>query len=114
MQRNSLRPFLFLIYNESLSTLTRVAIKDGTRLRVRVSYNGPKITYLFTVDCILYEEAILESTNVLRAILDKNGAMSDQCVNFQNSSLLVKIPLMRKCKYQLILGRQFLLTQKSI
>lgn len=52
-QGNPLSPFLFLICNEGLSSLIRLATKEGLLKGVKASRKGPAIShFLFADDCI--------------------------------------------------------------
>lgn len=42
---------------------------------------------MFVDDCILFGEATLEGSNVLKGILNKYGVVFGQCVNFDKSSI---------------------------
>ncbi|KAK5771923.1 hypothetical protein PVK06_048179 [Gossypium arboreum] len=57
-QGDPLSPFLFLICGEGLSSLMRVAAKEGLLKGVKASRNSPPILHLlFADDCILFGEA---------------------------------------------------------
>lgn len=60
-QRDLLSPFLFLIYNEGLSTLLRVGLRDRLLKGVQANRNGPRVSHLlFIDDSILFGEASVE------------------------------------------------------
>ncbi|KAH1097521.1 hypothetical protein J1N35_014442 [Gossypium stocksii] len=55
IQDNPLSPFLFLICSEGLSSLMRIAKKDGLLKGAKACRRGPEITHLlFTDDCVLF------------------------------------------------------------
>ncbi|KAG8482089.1 hypothetical protein CXB51_027072 [Gossypium anomalum] len=57
-QGDPLSPFLFLICGEGLSSLMRLAAREGLLKGVKASRNGPPISHLlFADDCILFGEA---------------------------------------------------------
>lgn len=54
-QGDPLSPFLFLICNEGLSSLMRLAIWDGLLRGAKASQSGPQISHLLVADdCILF------------------------------------------------------------
>lgn len=57
-QGDPLRSFLFLMCSEGLSSLMRLALKEGLLRGAKVSRRGLEISHLlFTDDCILFGEA---------------------------------------------------------
>lgn len=92
-QGDRLRPFLFLICSEGLSTLMRLASEEGNLRGVRVSRRGPQISHLlFADDCILFGEAIDKGTETFENILKEYEVCLGQCVNYGNKQcFLVQI-----------------------
>lgn len=61
-QGDSLSPFLFLICSEGFSSLMRLALKEGHLRGVKASRSRPQIShFLFTDDCVHFEETIVRS-----------------------------------------------------
>ncbi|KAH1097584.1 hypothetical protein J1N35_014505 [Gossypium stocksii] len=85
-QGGPLSPFLFLMYSEGLSSLIRLAIKNGSLKGIKASRRRPTISHLlFADDCILFGEATKEGARVLKEILRIYESCSGQCVNFNKS-----------------------------
>lgn len=69
-QGNPLSPFLFFICSKGLSTLMRLAVKDGLLKEAKTSRNDLQISHLlFANYYILFGMATLEGSNVLKMIL---------------------------------------------
>ncbi|KAK5802451.1 hypothetical protein PVK06_030042 [Gossypium arboreum] len=65
-----LSPYLFLICNEGLLSLIRLAVEEGFLKGVKVSRRGPAISHLlFANDCIVFGEATKERATILKDIL---------------------------------------------
>ncbi|KAA3476754.1 reverse transcriptase [Gossypium australe] len=80
-QGGPLSPFFFLMCSEGLSSLIRLAIKEGSK-------KGPTISYLlFADDCMLFGEATNGGTRILKDILREYERCSDQCMNFNKSTI---------------------------
>ncbi|KAA3455702.1 reverse transcriptase [Gossypium australe] len=85
-QGDPLSPFLFLICNEGLSALMRIAKKKGLNRGAKASRKGPEISHLlFADDCLMFGEAIEKGARVLKDILKVYENCSGQCVNFGKS-----------------------------
>lgn len=69
-QGDPLSPYLFLICNEGLSSLMRLATRDGTIKDVKVCLKASTITHFLFLDyCILFSEATERGAHNLREIL---------------------------------------------
>lgn len=87
-QRDLLSPFLFLFCSEGLSSLMRLAMKEGLLKDAKTWRKGPKISHLlFANDCILFGEASGRGAMVLKGNLKEYEKCSDQCVNFNKSTI---------------------------
>lgn len=87
-QGDPLIPFLVFIYGEGLSSLMRVATKEGLLKGVKASRNGPLISHLlFADDCILLGEATRRGAQVFKNTLHEYRICSRQCVNFDKSTV---------------------------
>ncbi|KAK5824528.1 hypothetical protein PVK06_019304 [Gossypium arboreum] len=63
-------PFLFLIYNEGLSALMRLPIRDSLTRGAKASRSGLQISHLlFANYCILFGEANVRGAQMLKSIL---------------------------------------------
>ncbi|KAA3454975.1 reverse transcriptase [Gossypium australe] len=83
-----LSPYLFLICGEGLSTLIRLAIREGVLKGVKASRRGPAVSHLlFADDCIVFGEATKERARFLKEILKSYEQCSGQCVNFNKSTI---------------------------
>ena len=81
-QGDPLSPYLFLICTEALSAMLSKAEKNGIKIGVHTSKNGPKISHLFFVDdSLLYCKANLVEWQRLTKILDKYGVALGQKLN---------------------------------
>ncbi|XP_016704247.1 uncharacterized protein [Gossypium hirsutum] len=88
LQGDPLSPFLFLLYSEGLSTLMRLAMKEGLLKGAKASRKGPEISQLlFADDCILFGEATDSGVRMLKGILKEFEECSGQCVNFDKSTV---------------------------
>ncbi|KAG8491718.1 hypothetical protein CXB51_015124 [Gossypium anomalum] len=87
-QGDPLSPFLFLICNEGLSTLLRLAREEGSLRGIKARRRSPQITHLlFADDCILFGEASEEGTGSFEQILKEYKSCSGQCVNYGKSTV---------------------------
>ncbi|KAA3469710.1 reverse transcriptase [Gossypium australe] len=87
-QGDPLSPYLFLICSEGLSSLIRLAIREGVLKGLKASRRGPLISnLLFADDCILFGEATKERATFLKDILKEYEQCSGQCVNFSKSTI---------------------------
>lgn len=69
-QGDPLSPFLSLFCSEGLSSLMRLATKEGLLKGAKASRQGPAVSYLlFVDDCILFGEATRNRAMVLKGIL---------------------------------------------
>lgn len=69
-QGNPLSPFLFLICNDGVSALMRLAINGGLSRGAKASRSDPQVSHLFFADdCILFEETNAREAHSLKAIL---------------------------------------------
>ncbi|KAA3484647.1 reverse transcriptase [Gossypium australe] len=89
-QCDPLSLYLFLICGEGLSTLIRLAVREGILKGVKVSRRGLAVSHLlFVDDCILFGEATKERAGFLKEILKSYEQCSGQCVNFNKSTIFV-------------------------
>ncbi|KAH1123132.1 hypothetical protein J1N35_006292 [Gossypium stocksii] len=73
---------------EGLSSLIRLAEDKGFLIGVKASRSGPVISHLlFADDSILFGEATKEGVTILKNILQEYESCSDQCVNFNKSTI---------------------------
>lgn len=87
-QGDPLSPYLFLICNEGLSTLLRLASEEGNLRGVKVSRRGPQISHLLFVDeCILFGEATDKGIMTFENVLKEDKVFSGQCVNYGKSTV---------------------------
>ncbi|KAK5840243.1 hypothetical protein PVK06_009132 [Gossypium arboreum] len=87
-QGDPLSPFLFLICNEGLSSLMRLAKNEGLWKGVKMSKRGLEITHLlFADDCMMFGEATERGAMVLKDILKEYESCSGQRVNFSKSTI---------------------------
>lgn len=87
-QGDPLSLLLFLICNEGLSSLMRLAMGESLLKGAKASRNGPKISHLlFANDCILFSEATISGTTILKEILKEYECCSGQCVNLDKSTI---------------------------
>ncbi|KAG8475435.1 hypothetical protein CXB51_032213 [Gossypium anomalum] len=87
-QGDPLSPFLFLLCGEGLSSLIRIATREGLLKGVKASRNGPPISHLlFADDCILFEEATRKGAHLFKDILQEYRLCSGQYVNFDKSTV---------------------------
>ncbi|KAH1121340.1 hypothetical protein J1N35_004500 [Gossypium stocksii] len=85
-QGDPLSPFMFLLCGEGLSSLIRLALKNGLVKGIKASRRGPAISHLlFADDCILFGEATKGGAKNLKDILRLYESCSSQCVNFNKS-----------------------------
>ncbi|KAA3452446.1 reverse transcriptase [Gossypium australe] len=86
MKGDPLRPYLFLISSEGISSLMRLALREGTIKGARVCQKGLVLTHiLFADDCILFGNATERGAQNLKAILREYEICSAQCINFEKS-----------------------------
>ncbi|KAK5785352.1 hypothetical protein PVK06_039926 [Gossypium arboreum] len=101
-QGNPLSPFLFLICSEGLSSLIRLATKDGLIKSVKASRRGPVISHLlFVDDCILFGEATKGGIRILKDILREYERCSSQCVNFNKSTIFFSLNMIEEDKKEI-------------
>ncbi|KAG8478940.1 hypothetical protein CXB51_028941 [Gossypium anomalum] len=75
-------------YNEGLSSLMRLTMKEGLMKGVKASRRGLEISHLlFANDCILFGEASKKGALVMKQILNEYEDCSGQCVNFNKSTI---------------------------
>ncbi|KAA3485113.1 reverse transcriptase [Gossypium australe] len=87
-QGDPLNPYLFLICSEELSTLIRLAVREGVLKGVNASRRGLAISHLlFADDCILFGEATKERASFLKDILKEYEQCFNQCVNFNKLTI---------------------------
>ncbi|KAA3469492.1 reverse transcriptase [Gossypium australe] len=87
-QGDPLSPYLFLICGKGLSTLIRLAVREGALKGVKASRRGPEVSHLlFVDDCILFGEATKERAGFLKEILKSYEQCSGQYVNFNKSMI---------------------------
>ena len=86
-QGNLLSPYLFLLYAEGLSSLLKVAEKDGAINGVATSRLGPKVSHLFFVDDSLLFFAEGDCHTRLH-ILQTYEKASGQSINIDKSRIL--------------------------
>ncbi|KAH1045709.1 hypothetical protein J1N35_036493 [Gossypium stocksii] len=87
-QGDPLSPFSFLICNEGLSTLLKIAREEGSLRGVKVSRRSPQITHLlFANDCVLFGEATDRGVGIFEKILKEYEVCSRQCVNYGKSTI---------------------------
>ncbi|KAH1107344.1 hypothetical protein J1N35_011112, partial [Gossypium stocksii] len=73
---------------EGLSSLMRLAMKEGLLKGAKASRWGSVISHLlFVDDCILFGEATSNGAMVLKEILKEYEKYSGQCVNFNKSTI---------------------------
>lgn len=85
-----LSPFLYFICSEGLSSLIRIATREGLIKGVKANRRGPTISHLLVADdCILFREVTKDRIRILKEILKKYEISSGQCVNFNKSSIFL-------------------------
>ncbi|KAA3461310.1 reverse transcriptase [Gossypium australe] len=78
-----LSPYLFLISNEELSSLKRLAIRDGLIKGAKTCRRDPEISHLFFADdCVLFGESTEGGAMILKQNLEEYESCSGQCINF--------------------------------
>lgn len=83
---------LFLICGEGFSNLMRLAMRGNTLKGVKASRNGPQVSHLlFANDCILFGKATDIGAHSLKQILLDYDNCSDQCVNYDKSTIFFSI-----------------------
>ncbi|KAH1063849.1 hypothetical protein J1N35_028836 [Gossypium stocksii] len=94
-QGDSLSTFLFLICNEGLSTLLRLASTEGALRGIKVSKRSPQITHLFFADgCVLFGEASDKGVETFEKVIKEYEICSGQCVNYWKSTVFSVPPQM--------------------
>ncbi|KAA3484426.1 reverse transcriptase [Gossypium australe] len=87
-QGDPLSPYLFLFCGEGLPALMRLAGQENRIRGAKVSQEAPSITHLmFADDCILFGDVSNRGINVLKEILKEYEVCSEQCVNFEKSTV---------------------------
>ncbi|KAH1032157.1 hypothetical protein J1N35_044331 [Gossypium stocksii] len=70
-QGDPLSPFLLLICSERLSSLMRLAVKEGLTKGAKVSRSRPQTSHLLLADgCVLLGEALERAVHVIKQILE--------------------------------------------
>lgn len=87
-QGDPLSPYLFVLCMEKLSHLINYQVAQRKWKPVKASRNGPAISHLFFADdLILFAEASVSQTDVMRECLDCFCANSGQEVSYEKSRL---------------------------
>ncbi|KAH1039031.1 hypothetical protein J1N35_040774 [Gossypium stocksii] len=85
-QGDPLSPFLFLICGEGLSSLMRLALREGHLKGVKANRRGPQISHLlFADDCILFREATERGAGFLKKFYASMKTIRD------NDSILISL-----------------------
>lgn len=87
-QGDPLSPYLFLICIEMLSQNLDNAQRTNQLQGLSISNGGPRINHLFFADdSLFFCKANSKDSKTLFTILDQYGAVSEQLVNYQKSSI---------------------------
>ncbi|XP_017644529.1 uncharacterized mitochondrial protein AtMg01250-like [Gossypium arboreum] len=96
-QGDPLSSFLFLICEEGLSCLMRLAAREALLKGVKANRNGPQVSHLlFVDDCIFFSEVTSRRATLLKIILREYRICSGQCVNFEKSTVFFSKNTQRK------------------
>ena len=81
-QGDPLSPYLFLIYDEGLSTLIKKSVENGVLHGVAACKRGPSISYLFFADdSLIFCRASMEECESLQRIIGIYEKVLGQLLN---------------------------------
>lgn len=88
-QGDPLSPFLFLFVVDSLSSLLHVAVQQGGMEALKIYRRAPVISHLlFADDSLLFFRANMETTTIVKDVLNTYASATGQLINPSKCSIL--------------------------